>query len=76
MRQLIIQVPKGQGKAVLDLAKSYNGANLAQFEANNNDGEIDVVIVNISNREVEKFLGELGNLSKVHIIVSVNVLEP
>ncbi|OKH38654.1 TIGR00341 family protein [[Phormidium ambiguum] IAM M-71] len=67
MRQLIIQVPKGQGNVVLDLAKSHNGVNLAQFEASNNDGEIDVVIVNISNRKVEKFLGELEDLSNVHI---------
>lgn len=79
MRQLIIQVPKGQGKAVLDLAKSYNGANLAQFEGSNNDGEIDVVIVNISNQKVEKLLGELENLSKVHITLTptgVMALQP
>ncbi|MFB2934574.1 DUF389 domain-containing protein [Aerosakkonemataceae cyanobacterium BLCC-F154] len=67
MRQLIIQVPKGQGQEVLDLAKCYDGANLAQFEASNNGGEIDVIIVHVSNRKVEKFLGELENLSKVHV---------
>jgi uncharacterized hydrophobic protein (TIGR00341 family) len=79
MRQLIIQVPKGQGQTVLDLAKSYNGANLAQFEANNNEGEIDVVIVNISNREVEKLLGDLEDLSNVHITLTptgVMALQP
>ncbi|MEA5502832.1 DUF389 domain-containing protein [Halotia wernerae UHCC 0503] len=32
MRQLIIQVSKGHGKAVLDLAKSHGGRNLAQIE--------------------------------------------
>jgi uncharacterized hydrophobic protein (TIGR00341 family) len=79
MRQLIIQVPKGQGKTVLDLAKSHNGANLAQFEASNGDGEIDVVIVNISNQKVEKLLGELQNLSQVHITLTptgVMALQP
>ncbi|HEY9294932.1 MAG TPA: DUF389 domain-containing protein, partial [Phormidium sp.] len=79
MRQLIIQVPKGQGKAVLDIAKSHNGANLAQFEASNGDGEIDVVIVNISNQKVEKLLGELQNLSQVHITLTptgVMALQP
>jgi hypothetical protein len=33
MRQLIVQVPRGQGKEVLDIVKSLNGVNLAQLEA-------------------------------------------
>ncbi len=31
MRQLIIQVPRGKGKAVIDIAKSHNGANLEKL---------------------------------------------
>ncbi|RUS96485.1 hypothetical protein DSM107003_25820 [Trichormus variabilis SAG 1403-4b] len=34
MRQLIIQVPRGNGKAVIDIAKSHNGSNLGRFEGN------------------------------------------
>jgi uncharacterized membrane protein len=44
MRQLLIQVPRGHGKDVLDIAKSHDGSNLAQFEATGSDGPIDVVI--------------------------------
>ncbi|WP_017314126.1 DUF389 domain-containing protein [Mastigocladopsis repens] len=67
MRQLIIQVPQGQGKVVLDIANSHKGANLAQLAAKGSDEAIDVVIVHISNREVEGFLEQLQDLPKVHI---------
>jgi hypothetical protein len=57
MRQLIIQVPRGNGKAVIDIAKSHNGANLSRLEGNA-DEPIDVVIVHVSNREVGKLKDE------------------
>ncbi|MCL6752062.1 TIGR00341 family protein [Nostoc sp. CCCryo 231-06] len=66
MRQLIIQVPRGNGKAVIDIAKSHNGTNLARFEGNAEE-PIDVVIIHVSNREVGKVLEELQDLPKVHI---------
>jgi len=78
MRQLIIQVPRGNGKAVIDIAKSHKGSNLAQFEGNA-DEPIDVVIVHISNREVGKVLEELQDLPKVHITLiptGVMALQP
>jgi len=79
MRQLIIQVPQGHGKAVLDIANSHNGANLAQLAAKGSDEAIDVVIVHISNREVEGFLEQLQDLPKVHITLiptGVMALQP
>ncbi len=45
MRQLIIQVSRGHGKAVLDLAKSHGGKNLSQIEAQDCDELIDLVRV-------------------------------
>lgn len=66
MRQLIIQVPRGNGKAVIDIAKSHNGANLARFEGNAEE-PIDVMIVHVSNREVGKVLEKLQELPKVQI---------
>ena len=67
MRQLIIQVPRGQGKEVLEIAKSLDGTNLAQFEAMGSDDLIDLVLVHISNRQVEKLLTKLEDINKVHI---------
>ncbi|MTJ10995.1 DUF389 domain-containing protein [Anabaena sp. UHCC 0204] len=66
MRQLIIQVPRGNGKAVIDIAISHNGANLAQFEGNA-DEPIDLVMVHISNQKVGEFVEQLQDLPKVHI---------
>ncbi|MBF2007516.1 MAG: TIGR00341 family protein [Chlorogloeopsis fritschii C42_A2020_084] len=66
MRQLIIQVPQGEGKKVLDIAKSLNGANLAKFEATNSDEPIDVVLVYVSNQQVEKLVAKLEELPQVN----------
>ncbi len=73
MRQLIIQVPRGNGKAVIDIAKSHNGSNLSRFEGNA-DEPIDVVIVHVSNREVGKVLEELQDLPKVRITLTLQDL--
>jgi uncharacterized hydrophobic protein (TIGR00341 family) len=78
MRQLIIQVPRGNGKAVIDIAKSHNGANLARFEGNAEE-PIDVVIVHLSNQEVGKVLDKLQDLPKVQITLvptGVMTLQP
>ncbi|MCC5652572.1 DUF389 domain-containing protein [Nostoc sp. XA013] len=78
MRQLIIQVPRGNGKAIIDIAKSHNGTNLARFEGNAEE-PIDVVIVHVSNREVGKVLEKLQDLPKVQITLiptGVMTLQP
>jgi hypothetical protein len=78
MRQLIIQVPRGNGKAVIDIAKSHNGTNLARFEGNGEE-PIDVVIVHVSNGEVGKVLEKLQDLPKVQITLiptGVMTLQP
>ncbi|MEA5602330.1 DUF389 domain-containing protein [Nostoc sp. UHCC 0252] len=78
MRQLIIQVPRGNGKAVIDIAKSHNGTNLARFEGNAEE-PIDVVIVHLSNGEVGKVLDKLQDLPKVQITLiptGVMTLQP
>lgn len=67
MRQLLIQVPRGYGKDVLDIAKAYDGANLAQFEATGSDEPIDMVLVHVSNRKVEKLLEDLQALPKLQV---------
>ncbi|MBD0389089.1 MAG: DUF389 domain-containing protein, partial [Nostoc sp. C3-bin3] len=78
MRQLIIQVPRGNGKAVIDIAKSHNGTNLARFEGNAEE-PIDVVIIHLSNQEVGKVLEKLQDLPKVQITLiptGVMTLQP
>lgn len=67
MRQLLIQLPRGRGKEVLEIAQKYEGTNLAQFEATGSDGEIDVAIVHVSNSKVEGLLEELQSLPKLRV---------
>ncbi|BAZ69586.1 hypothetical protein NIES4106_43590 [Fischerella sp. NIES-4106] len=67
MRQLIVQIPRGKGKEVLDIAKSVNGVNLAQFEAKGSEELTDLVLVHVSNRQVEQLFAKLEDLPNVHI---------
>jgi len=79
MRQLIIQAPRGHGNTIIDIAKSHHGANLVQFDAKGIDEPIDVVIVDVSNREVEGLLGKLEQLPKLKITLlptGVMALQP
>ncbi|MEP0920144.1 DUF389 domain-containing protein [Leptolyngbya sp. DQ-M1] len=63
MRQLMIQVPQGQGETVLQIAKSCNAVNFSKIEAQS----IDLAIVHVSNRQVENLLAKLEDLPEVHI---------
>lgn len=79
MRQLIVQVPRGCGQTVLDLAKEYDGANLALFEATGSDRPVEVVIVHVSNQKVEGLLGELESVPDLHVTLipqGVMALQP
>ncbi|MEQ9358992.1 DUF389 domain-containing protein [Coleofasciculus chthonoplastes] len=67
MRQLLIQVPRGQGDKVLDMAKAHQGTNLARFEASDTEGELDFVITYVPNRQVESFLEALDTLPDLHL---------
>ncbi len=62
MRQLIVQVPQGCGKKVLEIANVCEGTNLARFEAAGVDRAIDLVLVHISNGKVEELLGKLQDI--------------
>ncbi len=70
MRQLLVQVPRGCGKEVLETAKAHDGANLALFEATGTDELLDVVIIHISNRKVEALLQALEGLPKLQITLN------
>ncbi|MBD2093493.1 DUF389 domain-containing protein [Microcoleus sp. FACHB-1515] len=62
MRQLLVQVPQGYGKTVLEVAKACDGTNLAQIEATGVDRSIDLVFIHVSNGKVETLLNKLENI--------------
>jgi uncharacterized hydrophobic protein (TIGR00271 family) len=79
MRQLLVQVPRGCGKNVLDIAKACGGLNLVQFEATGSEKPLDVVIVYVPNQKVEQLLGELESVPELHVTLiprGVIALEP
>lgn len=63
----MIQVPQGEGKAVLEIANHCQGVNLVSFEATNSEQALDVVFVHVSNRKVEAVMEKLQRLPNVHI---------
>ncbi len=62
MRQLLVQVPQGCGRTVLEIANACEGTNLAQFEAAGIEQPLDLVFVHISNGKVEELLGKLEDI--------------
>lgn len=75
MRQLLIQVPAGQGPNVLELAQSYRGTNLTCVSAHGPDEAQDLVYVHISNGKVGKLLDELESFEEMRVtIVPIGVL--
>jgi uncharacterized hydrophobic protein (TIGR00271 family) len=59
VRQLIVQVPRGLGKEVLSIAKAHDGVNLACLEATGLEAALDLVLIHVSNRQVEDLLAAL-----------------
>ncbi|HEY9879894.1 MAG TPA: DUF389 domain-containing protein, partial [Leptolyngbyaceae cyanobacterium] len=66
MRQLLIQVPSGCGKAVMERAKACQGTNLAQWQATG-DETLDMVLVHVSNQKVEPLLEALRELPDLKV---------
>lgn len=67
MRQLLIQVPRGCGSAVLHAARLREGSNLTMLDARDADSPRDVVIVHISNTQLESLLDDLQHIKDLHI---------
>ena len=79
MRQLLIQVPSGEGGRVLEIAKDHGGVNLLLFEGISDRGSVDAVTVHLDNYQVENFLSQLESIPEVHISLiprGVMALEP
>jgi hypothetical protein len=69
MRQLIFQVPRGKGRAVV-AAERHQGTNLTHFEARSCDEEIDMAYVHIANSRVEDLLSELESIPELHVTLA------
>lgn len=79
MRQMMIKVPEGLGKKVLELAQENDGQNITFLDTINDAKRRDLIIVNLPNRSVGDLLHALGELADMEITIipqSVLPLEP
>ncbi|NLX11659.1 MAG: DUF389 domain-containing protein [Chloroflexi bacterium] len=67
MRQLIIQVPRGEGQRAFAIVQTCQGANLMQFQAEDEDGPTDVVLAHVSNRQLDDVLKALEDIPEARV---------
>ena len=67
MRQIIVAVPEGEGRTVLEMAHAHDGVNLAQFEASDGDNALDLVMVHVSNKKVESLVNQLEKIPNMRL---------
>lgn len=67
MRQLFIHVPRGHGRDVLDAAREHDAVNTALFKARGIDKDLDLVLLHVSNSQVEKLIEKLEGIPELHI---------
>jgi uncharacterized membrane protein len=79
MRQVLVQVPRGNGGEVLDIANEHEAINVACYKANRQDQALDVIVMHVSNRNLEGVLEQLQSLPALHMTIfpqPVLVLKP
>lgn len=67
MRPLVIQVTRGKGTEILEIAKQLKGKNLSLVQGSDGEKELDIVYATFSNRKVEGFISEINKIEDVQI---------
>lgn len=79
MRQLMVQVSRGRGDEVLEIAQRHAGTNLACFSATGPEGPLDFALVHVPNEMVGQLVEELQTISPLYATLipqGVLTLEP
>ena len=67
MRQLLVQVPRGRGSHVVEVASDLAAIGTARFEGERDGEPVDLIIANVSNSRVETFLRRIEQLPDVNV---------
>lgn len=67
MRQILAEVPRGNGEQALSLARQHHGVNLLRLKGDGPDGARDLVLIHISNSRVEALLRDLQELPQLRV---------
>jgi uncharacterized hydrophobic protein (TIGR00271 family) len=62
VRQVIVKVPRGHGRQVLEIARAHQGANLACFAADGPESSVDLVLLHVPNQRIDPLIEELEEL--------------
>lgn len=62
MRQLVVQVPRGEGVRLMEMVETYEPVNVSQFTAVTPQGPQDVTILHVANHHVGPLLDALSTL--------------
>lgn len=67
MRQLLAEVPRGQGEKALSIARRHQGVNLARLEGESAGGAVDLVLIHVSNSRIAALLEDLQDLPDLRV---------
>lgn len=67
MRQLLIEVPRGEGAAVVEAARRRDATNLAVFQGDNGESPVDLLFVHLPNEKIEDLLRDLQSVEGLHV---------
>jgi uncharacterized hydrophobic protein (TIGR00271 family) len=70
MRQLLISVPRGEGRQAVAIANAHRASNVVLVAGDSEDGPIDAVLVHLPNNRVESLIGDLQRLSDLRITIT------
>jgi uncharacterized hydrophobic protein (TIGR00271 family) len=67
MRQIIANVPRGEGERALSLARERGGRNLLRLPAEGGQDEREAVFLHVPNDQLDALLGALENISDLRL---------
>jgi uncharacterized hydrophobic protein (TIGR00271 family) len=63
----MVQVDRGRGEDIVDLANKYSGANISLIESISQGKPADLVLASIPNAKVEGFVSDLGDIPDTYV---------
>jgi uncharacterized membrane protein len=76
MRQLLIEVPRDQGKDALEILKDHGAVNMSLLEGTRDETPIDLIIAYVSNRKVERVIDALDGWDDLRLTLSPHGMMP
>jgi uncharacterized hydrophobic protein (TIGR00271 family) len=76
MRQITVTVKKGTGSEILSIAQQHQGRNLVRLPASDENGDREMVIVNVNNNNVGPLLEKLSTYPDAKITLIPSNIHP